>query len=235
MRQGGYEQRLIEELAPWAPAKEETMPSRVITIARSIGAGGEEVGRSVANELGFRYMDSEIIRKAAERAGVPVESVAQAEYTPPMLQRIAQSLAASSASPEPEIAAVSTATALLEEQPSEELEPLIPEIIREVASLGNVVIVAHGAGIALTGMDGLLRVFVTGSVPQRASRYGQFANLDPRNALRAVRESDRQREAFLRRFYNIRRELPTLYDLVVNTDEISFTAAGQLIVGLARS
>jgi hypothetical protein len=44
------------------------MACRVICISRSLGAGGEEIGRTVAKELGLRYADEEIITTAAEKA-----------------------------------------------------------------------------------------------------------------------------------------------------------------------
>ena len=42
------------------------MPRSVICISRAAGAGGEEVAQIVAKELGFRYVDEEIVRRAAE-------------------------------------------------------------------------------------------------------------------------------------------------------------------------
>ena len=45
---------------------------QVVTIARSLAADGEDVGRQVAAALGFRYVDNEIVdAQQAERAGRP--------------------------------------------------------------------------------------------------------------------------------------------------------------------
>ncbi|MEI6722317.1 MAG: cytidylate kinase family protein, partial [Betaproteobacteria bacterium] len=64
------------------------MPYKVITIARTLGAGGEELGTELAKALGMRYMDSEIIVQAAARAGVTVEEVARIEGRKGLIQRI---------------------------------------------------------------------------------------------------------------------------------------------------
>lgn len=64
------------------------MACRVICISRFLGAGGEEIGRSFAGKLGFRYVDDEIIARAAERAGVDPETVEQVEHTPGLALRI---------------------------------------------------------------------------------------------------------------------------------------------------
>ncbi len=63
------------------------MPCRVICISRSLGSGGEEIGRTVAKELGFRYADEEIIVRAAQKAGVSPETVAEVEHTPGLIER----------------------------------------------------------------------------------------------------------------------------------------------------
>ena len=53
--------------------------TRVVTISHASGAGGDNIGRSVAKGLGFRYVDEEIIQLAATRHGVDPELVADAE------------------------------------------------------------------------------------------------------------------------------------------------------------
>src|SRR5205085_6950960 len=55
------------------------MAFQTICISRDVGAGGEQVGRSVADSLGFCYVDEDIVRAAAERAGVEIEDVSSAE------------------------------------------------------------------------------------------------------------------------------------------------------------
>jgi cytidylate kinase len=68
----------------------------------------------------------------------------------------------------------------------------------------------------------------------RAERLAREANLDASEARKAIAESDRQRREYLRRFYDIRQELPTHYDLVVNTDVLTLPLAAQLVVSAAK-
>jgi hypothetical protein len=204
------------------------MACRVITISRSLAAGGEEVGRMVAKALRFRYADQEIIIRAAEQAGVSPEAAAQAERTPGLIARILESIGST-----PEPVGWSTYAAL----PSHALpayEGLFERVIRETANRGDVVIVAHGASIPLADTSGLLRVLVTASPRVRAERLAGEANLEASEARKAIAESDRQRREYLLRFYNVREELPTHYDLVVNTDVLTLPRAAQLIVGAAK-
>lgn len=45
----------------------------VITIGRQFGSGGRELGRKLADALGYKYYDKELLSEAAKRAGVSPE------------------------------------------------------------------------------------------------------------------------------------------------------------------
>ena len=58
----------------------------------------------------------------------------------------------------------------------------------------------------------------------------QRAGLGEKDAANAVERSDSARADYLKRFYGARRELPTQYDLVVNTDRLTPDEAVELVV-----
>jgi len=69
------------------------MPTRVVTISHTTGAGGETIGRMVADRLGFRNIDEEILTLAAEKEGVDPELVADTERRQGFLSRLFSGLA----------------------------------------------------------------------------------------------------------------------------------------------
>ena len=207
------------------------MARRVITIARSLGAGGEEIALLVAKEMGFRYVDEEIISTAAERAGVSPETIAQAERSEPLIMRVLDAMGRFPVDP---LVGPAVAFASDPSLRSPAYEELIEEVVRETAARGNVVIVAHGAGIHLAGTEAVLRVWVTGSAAARAEQLKREANLDERRAGKAIQDSDRQRRQYLRRFCDIAQESPTHYDLVINTDVLTAQQAAKLIVATSK-
>jgi cytidylate kinase len=202
---------------------------QVVTISRCLGAGGEEIARAVAQELGFRYTDEEIIARAAREAGVSPKLVAEAEHTPGLITRILENMART-----PLASEGWSGAAMMPANTKTDYASLIARIVREVANEGDVVIVAHGASIPLASMGGLLRVFVTGSEGVRAERVAIETELDASEARKVIAESDRQRRDYLRRFYDVPQELPTHYDLVLNTDALALPLAVQLIVSAAK-
>jgi cytidylate kinase len=199
---------------------------RVIAISRAIGAGGEETGRIVASQLGLRYADEEIIVRAAEKAGVSPAQMADAETTPGLVGRILDALART-----PPV--TDTMTVPVVEDPAAAYEELIEQVIRDTAAQGNVVIVGHGASVPLAGTEGLLRVLITAPSAVRTGRLAAADSMDSEKAARAVKHSDGQRRSYLRRFYGVDEEEETHYDLVVNTENLTFEDAAKLIVTAA--
>jgi cytidylate kinase len=91
------------------------------------------------------------------------------------------------------------------------------------------VIVAHAASYAIGRGDTILRVFVTASPETRTTRVAEAEGLDQAEAARAIKESDAGRADYLKRFYDVREESPTHYDLVLNTDAVPVEQAAELI------
>lgn len=49
--------------------------NKIVTISREFGSGGREVGKRLADELGFRYYDKEIINEIAKETGMSEEYI----------------------------------------------------------------------------------------------------------------------------------------------------------------
>jgi cytidylate kinase len=208
---------------------------RVVCISHATGSGGSEVGRLVAERLDFRYVDEDIIAQAAAKGGVDPADLADEERRKSWLARALDEFGRG---------ASGEAWALLGPMPpvpgegvgtSEALRALIREAIEETAGRGEAVIVAHAASHAIGGRDDVLRVLVTASQDTRATRLGEVENLEQGSASKAVKEADAARADYLRRFHDVAEERPTQYDLVVNTDHLSFEQAAELVSSAATA
>ena len=209
------------------------MATRIVTVSHASGAGGENIGRSVANRLGFRYVDEEIIELAAKKHGIDTGVVADAERRKNLLARILDDLATAPMLDPTGAGAIMAPETLGYARP-ESLRALIIEAIRETAAHGNVVIVSHAAGIPLAGRDDLIRVLVTASLETRVRRLAEGMRGNKAGAEKMLKDSDAGRADYFQRFYNIDRELPTHYDLVVNTDKLKPEEAIDLVVAAAK-
>jgi cytidylate kinase len=201
----------------------------VIAISRTLGAGGESLGEALADALGFRYVDSEIIDRAAALAKVTPTEISRVEARKGLLARILDNMAKSG---------VSGAAGMIELPPVDVTQPgyeqLIVDVIRETAEMKAAVIVAHGASIPLAGTPGVLRVMVTASNDMRIKRVAEAEGADQNRARKIVADSDASRADYFRRFYHLDREQPTNYDIVINTDVLTVEQAEAAIVAIVR-
>jgi cytidylate kinase len=204
----------------------------VVCISRSFGAGGEEIGRLVAARLRFRLLDEEIVARAAAREGLDAKDVASAEQRKGWLVRFIEGAAGG---PDPEMTGfgVFGSVGAGGTGSSEEYRELIKEAIRETAEQGAAVIVAHAASYALAERDDVLRILVTASPPTRSRRIAETLDLDEQTATKRIKESDAARADYLKRFYGVDSELPTQYDLVINTDTLTVEDAAAIVAHAA--
>ena len=190
------------------------MSVSVICVSHADGALGRDVGRLVADALGFHYADEEIVVAAAREKRLFPEAVAMAET-----RGVGRSLEVDFGRYER----------------TETLRDLIRDAVTAAAEEGRVVIVAHAASYALTDRSDVLRVLVTASASTRADRIAAAEGIDAKRAVKELAESDRGRAAYLQRFYGVKTELPSDYDLVLNTDRLPLDVAAAAVVAAASS
>jgi cytidylate kinase len=209
------------------------MSRRVICISRILGAGGPEVGRRVAEELGFRHVDEEIVQRAAESQGVSSDELADVERRRTFVERMLDSMALAGGVEGYMVGVAGLATSPSSSQRS--LRALIRQSIEETADDGDVVIVSHAASYALAGRPDVLRILVTASRDVRLQRAAADGSLDAKQAAKVVADDDAGRAAYLKQFYGVDAELPTHYDLALNSDSLPNDVIADLIVRAAAA
>jgi hypothetical protein len=187
----------------------------------------------VADKLDVRYLDEEIIAQAAAKGGVSPADVADAERRRSLLSRVLSELGSGHEAQGWAVTGVAPPVGSDESAPAL-LQSLIVDVVSEVAGQSDIVIGAHGASFVLAGRPDVLRVHIAASSETRVRRLVESAKLTSKAAEKQIRESDQSRADYLRRFFGIESELPIHYDLVVNTDTMSYEEAAELIALAAR-
>jgi len=202
----------------------------VVCVSHATGAGGEEIGKQVAEKLGYVYVDEEIVVRAAADSGLEPRDIADEERRKSFASRFLDVLAESGG----DALTLSTPSgAALGAVSPADVRSLIRETVVQTAGRGNVVIAAHAASFAVEPGPGTLRVLVTASPAVRAGRLAASEGLDAADAERAIKDSDAGRRDYLKRFYSVDRESPTDYDLVVNTDHVSPEQGAEIVLRAA--
>jgi cytidylate kinase len=202
----------------------------VVCLSHATGSGGEEIGKQVAQQLGYLYVDEEIVARAAAQGGVEPRDIADEEHRRSFAGRVLEVLAEGGGDAWTFGAG---AAAAMESLRPADIRALIRETVVQTAARGRVVIVAHAASYAVEPDPAKLRVLVTASPTTRAQRVSAQDTLDEPQAARMVKEADAGRRDYLKRFYGVDRESPTDYDLVINTDVLSTEHAADMISRVA--
>ncbi len=187
------------------------MNDLIITIGRENGSGGREVGKIIADTLGIKYYDQEIIEAAAREAGLSKEDVAREE------ERSADAPFSfwGVSAPNP----VFTAEA---------------KAIRRLAGEGSAVFVGRCADYILRDQPHLVRVFVHAPLADRIERSSKRNGITAKEAAKRVQEKDRERAMYYQRYTGQLWGTVSGYHLTVNTGPVGVANTAALIIDYVR-
>jgi cytidylate kinase len=198
----------------------------VVTVSRQYGAGGLRVGRAIAEALGFKFVDREIVEEAARRLGVePDVARRRDERAPAIVEEIGLALAA--ASPELGIPAVP-------ELDDRTLAEATRRVILSLAEAGGYVILGRGSQAALADRADACHISLVGALRDRVQRIMAWQGVDEKEARSRCERVDAERAGYVKHFYGKDIRDPLLYDAVLNTSRLGLEAAAEVAVAAAR-
>ncbi len=223
----------------------------VVTMSGTIASGAREIGRAAASLLGTDYIDQQLLVDAARRLGVPVDVVADRDERCSSLgERLANILRGflerSAAAGDP-LTGASGLEVLLgrsyAEMALEREEPQVSDslymktmtaIICDLGERGDVVVLGRGSHMILRDLPGALHVLTLAPVELRIERLAKREGISLEEAERRVKDSDRARPDFYRKFWKVDVNDPALYDIVLETSRLSYEAGAELVAAAAR-
>jgi hypothetical protein len=171
----------------------------VVTVSRNFGAQGKETAQRLADRLGVRCCDREILEGVASRAQVDVNLVKTLDEHVKLIEgNWWRSLF--------------KAKHLSRQQYYHHLVKVVLSISRNGG-----VIVGRGANMIL-GADRAFRIRIVGGLQRCAQRVASRENLDSESARQRVLEVDRHRSEYIRELYDVDVGDARFYDLILNSD-----------------
>jgi cytidylate kinase len=202
----------------------------IITVSREIGAGGAEVARQVADLLGWRVVDNEIVAQIAKRSGMSFAEVAEREERAPgFLERLVRMLTRAA----PEI--LSAPADLDPEREEARLVKITETVVAELATEGRVVLVGRAAPAVLAGERDGLHVKIVAPRAERIAAVAAREGIDREAAAAAVDRSDANRERYHTLYYHRDWNDASNYHLVLNTAALGIDQTVATIVGRAKT
>jgi cytidylate kinase len=199
----------------------------VITISREVGSGGRTIGRALAEKLGVRFCDKNLINSLVEKFDLSAKNIEMIKgqkknWLADILQRI---------TPVPHAGALgSTGQEFAPAVTNDELFRAESEILKEIAAQESCVIAGRSGFFILKDCPNKLDILIRSSLSNRISRIVEKQNVSRDEAERIVERVDAQRENFVRRYTDTSRYDARNYDLVLNVDGLTGDEAVDIIL-----
>lgn len=204
----------------------------VITIRGQLGSGAPEIGQLIAQQLHIDYVDREIIAEVASRLKSPKEGIEKKEMPPGTLwDKIADALSHTY---------TPTAGRLVYlpvwEIPPDDSRYLegLKSVIKELAAGQSIVIRGRGSQFILKGFPGAVHILVVAPYDLRLRRVIESMKTDEKSAKNLIEHFDGSRREFVKRYFQAELDNPLHYDLVINTEHLTYEAATDIIVGVVK-
>jgi cytidylate kinase len=196
---------------------------RAITVSRQYGSGGGEIARMVAEKLGWRLVDHEVVVGVAHELGVSQEEIeAQDERTESLITRLLSGMSLAYPNEGTELAATPEARATLYQQ-------ALRRVVEAAAEEGNVVIVGRASQIVLGGWRDVLHARIVAPLDLRVTYVSKREGLSAQQARDRINRKDQDRIKSLQARYRRNPDEASLYDLTVNTGMLALADAVDLI------
>jgi len=203
----------------------------LITISREYGAGGAEVARLVAEALGWRLVDNELLDRIAARAGLSPDDVKdREERVPGFVERLARTLVAAT----PELFPPPQAEGTVPKLQEIDLVRITESVVAEVASEGRVVLVGRAAVAVLASERDALHVRLVAPKEFRINAVANRLGIAPGEAEKILEETDRARARYHRQYYQRDSRDPVGYHMVLNTAALGVDGAARLVVAAVK-
>lgn len=190
-------------------AKEQTAGTygkNVIAIGRQFGSGGHDIGKILAEKLGYDFYDAEIIQMTAGTTGYTPEFVKKKEeiMTNSLLYDLVNQMYLN--------------TDRQDEAPKDKIFEAECQVVRNLAKKGNCVIVGRCADYVLRNSGNCLKVFFSAPLMSRIRRVAQRQNISEGEAKATVQKNEKLRADNYRYYTRRMWGAAGNFDLSLNTD-----------------
>ncbi len=176
------------------------MKKTIITIEREYGSGGRGIGKKVAEKLGIKYYDGELLSLVAKESGYTEEFIKQND------QKRTQSL----------LYHLYIGSQIL--PASDMIFIAQSRVIKDLYSKESCVIVGRCADYVLRGYDNVVNVFIHAPLESRVERVKNGYNEKAENYKAYVQKKDKSRIAYFNYFADDSWGRADAYDISLNSD-----------------
>ena len=199
------------------------MGNDIYTIGREFGSFGKQVGEALAQKLGIKLYDKELLQQAAKDSGFCEEIFENHDEKP--TNSFLYSLVMDTYS------SGGYSTAPFMDMPLNHKVFLAQfDSIKKIAESESCVIVGRCADYALENNPDCISIFVRADIEDRIKRISERLNISENKAKDLIHKEDKQRASYYNYYTSKKWGDARSYDLCINTSQISVEDAADFII-----
>ncbi|MCI8309126.1 MAG: MATE family efflux transporter [Clostridia bacterium] len=187
----------------------------VITISREYGSGGRYIGRLIADKLGIKFYDKDLITRVSENTGLSEEYIENNEQKRKLLEGLNNGYYSGMNN-------------------SDELFVKESEVIREIAKESSCVIIGRCSDFILKDNNNVIKVFVYSSMKDKIKRITEFYGIEEKKAEKEIEKINSLRANHYRYYTEKEWANHANYDICINSDFLGVEKAADLICDLVK-
>ena len=188
------------------------MANTIITIGREFGSAGLEIGKRVAEELGLKLYDKEMLKRAAKESGLCEEIFETHDEKP--TNSFLYSLVMDTYS-------LGYASSGYADMPLNHKVFLAQfDTIKNIAKEGPCVIVGRCADYALEDMENVISVFIHADIDKRVARIARLHDMTLAKAKDMIIKNDKKRASYYNYYTNKEWGAAKTYDLCLDSGKL---------------
>ena len=197
----------------------------IVTIGRQTGSGGRKIGQMLAERLGVKCYDKELLDRAAKESGLCRELFENNDEKPTnsFLYSLVMDTYSLGYSSSPYVDMPINQKIFLAQF----------DTIRNLAASESCVIVGRCADYALAGMPGVVSVFVSADDEDKIKRLMETHNVTADKAREIMMKTDKRRSSYYNYYSNKRWGDSKSYDLCINSSKCTLEGAVDVILAYA--
>ena len=204
----------------------DTQQKFVITINRQFGTNGRQIATEIAQTLGVKLVDRQILSELANKVDIPEEELTKMERKKPSFwERVTYYYRNSPAM-------ISTPSVDLMGLTSSQLYKEQVDIMKSIAEEESCVVVGRLGFEVFKNHPNHISIFMFSDIEDRTLKVMEMYGITRAEAQKQIKKVDEAREEFTREFTGKERNDATNYDLAVNVSKWGEKGTFDLIMSL---
>lgn len=199
------------------------MKKRIITISREFGSGGRTIGKMVAQRLGFRFFDRDLVKEVASQTGISEELVEKEGQYAGNKNWLSYLLSFSGGPKVRNGMRVNDFVWVMQSK-----------VIQDLAAQEACVIVGRGSDFVLRDRKDCLRIFIHASQEFREDRVVQLYGEREASAEDRILDKDRRRKLFYKKYTGWDWGMAKNYHMTLDSGELGLETCADIITGLVK-